>query len=277
LIIDVHVHVFPPEIVSTIDNYLKKDPFLNMICNSPYHKYASLDDLLETMSKYNVDKAITGGFSASDQGLCSYMNDYILEGAYKYPGKILPMISLSPNRSNMERELDRCLEKGAIGVGELFPWGQEFDLKGDVSNRLANFCKERKLPLLLHVNEEVGHYYSGKGDISVKEAAEFAIRHPGLNIIFAHWGGGLLFYELMPELKKELSHVFYDTSAGPFLYSTDIYRVAREIGLVDKILFGTDYPLIKPGRYYREMSESGLSQHEIRLIQGENARKIWNL
>jgi len=250
---------------------LEKDPFLNMICTSPGHKYASLEDLLSTTEANGVDKVLTGGFASCDSGLCEYMNDYILEGAQKYPQKILPMISLAPDCSNMEKEIDRCVSQGAVGVGELFPWGQQFDLLGDKAHQLANICKERGLPLLLHINEEVGHSYAGKGDVSVKEAAEFALKHPDLTIIYAHWGGGLLFYELMPELRRELSNVYYDTSAGPFLYSKDIYRVVREIGLTKKILLGTDYPLISPKRYFREMNEAGLTSEEIKLIQGENA------
>jgi len=274
LIVDVHVHVFPPEILPSINTYLETDPFLKTICTSPGHKYASLEDLVAAMEKGGVDKALAGGFASSDPGLCSIMNDYVLEGARKYPGKIFPMISLSPDQFSGE-EIDRCLDQGAVGVGELFPWGQKFDLQGKAAERLACCCRERNLPLLLHVNEEVGHYYAGKGEVSVKEAVTFAQQHPELTIIYAHWGGGMPFYELMPELKGKLSHVYYDISAGPFLYTPDIYRVVREIGIMDKVLLGTDYPLISPGRYYREMKKAGLTAEEINLICGENARKIW--
>ena len=244
MIVDVHVHVFPPGLVPSMDRYLEKDSFLKMICTSPGHKYACVEDVLEEMEKSGVDAAAVGGFACSDTGLCREMNDYVLNAAEKYPGRVLPMISLHPDNPDMESEIDRCLQKGAAGVGELFPWGQEFDLAGKTADQLAEICVERDIPLLLHVNEEVGHYYPGKGDVSVKEAADFALQHPELKIIYAHWGGGLFFYELMPELKKQLQNVYYDTSAGPFLYHNSVYRVARETGVLEKLLLGTDYPLI---------------------------------
>ncbi len=277
MIFDVHVHVFPPHLVANIENYLEKDPFLKLICTSPGHKYASVEDVLEEMEKSRVDISAVSGFACSDSGLCREMNDYVLQAAKTFPGKIAPMISINPHDPGMEKEVDRCVDKGAAGVGELFPWGQDFDLEGDAADKLAFLCKERNLPLLLHVNEIVGHYYPGKGEVSVKEAAAFALKHPGLKIIYAHWGGGLFFYELMPELKENLQHVYYDTAAGPFLYENSVYRAARETGTISKLLLGTDYPLIRPRRYFREMKEAELTEEELKMIQGENARALFNL
>jgi len=275
MIIDVHIHLFPPEVVGKIDEYLKKDEFLAQICSSPRHRYASAEDLLVEMDKYNVEKAVISGFASRDPGLCRLMNDYIFESAAANPGRFMPMAVLSPLDPGMEKELIRCHEAGAIGVGELFPWGQQFDLEGPEAGRLAALCSERGLPLLLHINEIVGHHYVGKGDVSIKEAAAFALKHPQLKIIYAHFGGGLLFYELMPELKEKLQNVFYDTAAGPFLYHKSIYRVAREIGILHKILFATDYPLLSYRRYLRELDEAGLTFEELEAIKGKNAANLF--
>ncbi len=280
MIIDTHVHVFPPEVVARINDYLDRDPFLEMICTSPAHKYASAEDLLAEMDSCGVNKALVSGFACSHAGLCREMNDYVLNAARKHPRRILPMATLSfqsTSKEERKKEIDRCLDLGAVGVGELFPWGQGFNLEGDTADELAGLCREREIPLLLHVNEEVGHYYPGKGEVSVKEAYAFALKHPELRIIYAHWGGGLFFYELMPQLKEQLKNVYYDTAAGPFLYRKEVYRVARETGVLHKILLGTDYPLITPRRSLREIKEAGLTEEEVKAIQGGNARKLLQL
>lgn len=275
MLIDAHVHVFPPDVIKNIDKYLVKDEFLNQICSSPKNKYATAEDLLAEMDKSGLEMAAVSGFASSDQGLCREMNDYVLDAYSRNPKRFLPMVTVSPFDPGMEKEIDRCGDLGAVGVGELFPWGQQFDLGGKEADKLASLCTERRLPLLLHINEIVGHYYAGKGDVSVVEAAEFAARHPDLTLIYAHWGGGLLFYELMPEMKRQLEKVYYDTAAGPFLYNKNIYRVAREIGVLNKILLGSDYPLISPRRYLRELGESGLDPAEIKMICGENALQLF--
>lgn len=277
MIFDVHVHLFPPDVTRNIEKYTCRDPFLAEICSSKGHKYITVEDLLAEMDKCGVEKTAVSGFASSDPGLCREMNDYILEAARAYPRRLIAMAVVSPLDRMMEQELDRALKHGVRGVGELFPWGQAFALEGDAVERLAFYCQERRLPLLLHLNEKVGHHYAGKGDISIEEGASFAAKFPSLPLIFAHWGGGLCFYELMPELKKQLRNVFYDIAAGPFLYSSNIYRVVREIGILDKILLGSDYPLISPGRYLRELDESGLTPHEINRIKGENAARLFSL
>ena len=273
--IDAHVHLFPPEIVPEIQKYTDKDPFMKLICSSPKQKYASVEDLLAVMEKDGVDKAAICGFASRDAGLCRLMNDYVLAAARQHPGRLLAMASVNPLDPGMEKEIQRCHEQGAAGVGELFPWGQMFGLEGPAAGKLASLCQERNLPLLLHINEDVGHYYAGKGDVSVKEAADFAGLYPALEIIYAHWGGGLFFYELMPELREQLQNVYYDTAASPFLYDKNIYRVAREIGILHKVLLGTDYPLIAPRRYLRELHAAGLTPEENALIEGENAHRLF--
>jgi predicted TIM-barrel fold metal-dependent hydrolase len=97
---------------------------------------------------------------------------------------------------------------------------------------------------------------------------------PSLPIILAHWGGGFPFYELMPEVAKVMANVYYDTAASPFLYSKKIYAVAREIVGAEKIFFGTDFPLIRPQRYYRELEGSGLSKRDREKILGLNFSRL---
>ena len=40
---------------------------------------------------------------------------------------------------------------------------------------------------------------------------------------------------------------------------------------IDKVLLGTDYPLLKPARYFKEMREGGLNREEMDAVCGKNA------
>ena len=102
--------------------------------------------------------------------------------------------------------------------------------------------------------------------------------YPSNRIVLAHWGGGLFFYALMKkEVKAVLTNVWFDTAASPYLYVPDIYRVAGEIIGYEKILFGSDYPLLSPGRYMREMESAGISSEAFAAMVGENARDLLGL
>jgi predicted TIM-barrel fold metal-dependent hydrolase len=81
----------------------------------------------------------------------------------------------------------------------------------------------------------------------------------------------------MPEVAKALTHVFYDTAASPFLYSKKIYSLGCEIAGADRILFGSDFPLLSPGRYFQEIGESGVKTEDQRKILGQNLSRLLGL
>ena len=103
--------------------------------------------------------------------------------------------------------------------------------------------------LLIHTAEPVGHDYPGKGNVGPKEAAAFCLNHPEVRVIFAHFGGGLWVYELMPEMKLALSNAYYDTAAAPLLYEPEIFKAIEASGLTHKFLYGSDYPILSMARY----------------------------
>ena len=60
----------------------------------------------------------------------------------------------------------------------------------------------------------------------------------------------------------------------PFLYHPEIHRYAKHLLGMEKILFGSDFPLISPSRYFRELKDSGLTAYEIKQVLGLNAEKL---
>ena len=121
---------------------------------------------------------------------------------------------------------------------------------------------------------KLGHHYSGKTDTAVK--ASGAYNYPDLKIIFAHWGGGLVLW-IDAEIRKQNKNVYYDTAASPFLYDKKIFKVAKDIGILDKVLFGSDYPLIPMSKYIEDVANSGLNEMEQALVNGENAKALLKL
>jgi len=66
--------------------------------------------------------------------------------------------------------------------------------------------------------------------------------------------------------------VYYDTAATPFLYDKSVYGAALALGLGDKIVFGSDFPLLHPSRYLAAMESMPLSQND--RIMGGNAERL---
>ena len=124
-------------------------------------------------------------------------------------------------------------------------------------------AEKHQVPLLLHTNEPVGHFYPGKAHLPFWDLYELIKAFPSVTFILAHWGGGLWWYELLKrEVREVLRNTYFDTAASPFLYRPEIYQYAVQIMGVEKILYGSDYPLLGLNRYLKELDQAGLNQEQ---------------
>ncbi|MGV8073179.1 MAG: amidohydrolase family protein [Syntrophobacteraceae bacterium] len=276
--IDVHTHIFPPEIVRDRSPYFAEEPSFRLLYESPKSKLATAESLLEVMDRDGVDRSVVFGFPWNCTDLARRHNDYVMEAASKYAPRLIPMGCVNPLAPGSVAEADRCLHSGAKGLGELAIYGStDSDAALGKFEELIDCCRSHQAILLVHANEPVGRSYPGKSPLGLDFYYSLCRLAAGIPLILAHWGGGLCFYELLRKDVPEVpAQVYYDTAASPFLYRSSVYfHMARMIG-AGKILFGSDYPLISPRRYFREIASSGLTQEEIKDISGENARRLFS-
>lgn len=278
MIIDCHTHIFPEAVIKNRDEFCKIDEAFSTIYKDPKSRLIGVEDLINAMDESGVDKSVICGFSWNSPELCRLHNQYLIESALKYSGRLIAFITFSfsdPDWS--EKELEQRLKEGAKGVGEIAFYTQEMTSHHiSLIRSILEMMESLRLPILIHTNEIIGHVYPGKGRTPLEKFYELIQRFPNLPIILAHWGGGLAIYELMPEVKRVMKNVYYDTAASPFLYSKKIYKLVSEMAGVNKILFGSDYPLIKPKRYFQEIEEAEISEEDRKKILGLNFLRVLN-
>ena len=274
-IIDAHTHIFPPEIERDSAKISQREPWFEAMTQSKVHRWGTAESLVEHMDKHGIDCALATGFAFRDQGLCRLMNDYVLDSAFKYKGRILPLAVVSPTAEGAEKEIMRAADLGAVGLGELFPDGQNLDIsRSEETRRMAGACFETGMFIMFHTAEQVGHSYPGKGRTGPVEAAAFCMNHPEVRVVFAHFGGGLWAYESMPEMRLILSNAFYDTAAWPWLYDHKIIGSMFSMGVGEKILFGTDWPILEYPRFSKLIDRSGLDDKNKKALLNDNARRL---
>jgi predicted TIM-barrel fold metal-dependent hydrolase len=279
VIVDFHTHIFPPVIAADRAGYLESDSTFAAMYADPKATLASAEDLLASMDEAAVDVSVALGFAWRDIETCRLHNDYLLEAASKSNNRIVALCSL-PLASGVdvvEAEARRCIAAGARGFGELRPDDLGFEMAGPDGHDLARIALELDALLLFHVTEPVGHPYPGKEGLSLSVFYNFICSHPEAKTIGAHWGGGLPFYDSMPEVRQALSQTYVDTAASSLLYGDGVYaRVVDQIG-ASNILFGSDYPLLSQARSRRRIDEAGLSEAHHDAILGANAAKLLGL
>lgn len=276
MIIDFHTHVFSPHIKEDRSWYINSDPLFAGLYSSPKAKVATADELIDSMDKDGVDVSVILNAGWMSHDLCVETNDYILESVARYPERLVGFCSVYPESLELAiAEIERCAREGIRGVGEIRPDKQLFNLaEREMMAPLVEVMMRHKLILLTHASEPVGHQYPGKGNVTPGILYPFITNFPDLMVVCAHWGGGLPFYALMPEVKEAMRNVYFDTAASPFLYSPRIYGQVVDLVGADKILFGSDYPLLAQSRFLKEIGSLDLSEESKNLILSGNARRL---
>jgi predicted TIM-barrel fold metal-dependent hydrolase len=276
MIIDIHTHIFPKSIRRRRETYFDHERAFCQLYRSPKSRLVGADQLVAAMDQDGIDKAVTFGFPWHNGDTARRHNDYILQAVNRYPDRLIGFGCLDPLEPNAPAEARRCLVSGLAGIGELAFYESDID-EGCIAclEPIMALCRQYDCPVMVHTNEPIGHHYPGKAPNTLAGIYRLIQHFPDNRIILAHWGGGIFFYGLLKkEITQTLSNVWFDTAASPFLYQASVYQTAISIVGPEKILFGTDYPLIPPARYLEEMDQSEIAPEHKSCILHTNAAAL---
>lgn len=276
MIIDAHVHVLPESVREQRRTIASAEPWF-AACHAEDRVIASVDDLLRAMDASGVDRAVCLGWPFADSRLCAEVNDHLAAAQHAHPDRLIAFGCVNPADAGALDELRRCATLGLRGVGELNCDAQSFTLDDTRVAETVALSVELGLPWNLHCSEPVGHTYAGKGTTTPDNVAAFAERHPELKLICAHLGGGLPFYAHMPEIARLCARLWFDTAAAPFLYRPSAYRAVADLIGADRLLFGSDYPLLGVDRYLSAFSDAGMTHDDREMMLAGAARRLFDV
>ena len=279
MVIDTHCHILPSSFRDRRAEIAARDSTFSALLADPGANIASVDDLLASMDRDGVDRSVVMGMGWTDPNVAIEANDYIIQAVSDNPRRLIGFCSVNPVWGEKAFvEAKRCLTAGLSGIGELHADTQGFDIT-DVAMMapIMELARSDGWPVLIHASEPVGHRYPGKGSTTPDKLYRFIQNFPGNPIICAHWGGGLPFYSLMPEVKESLKNVYFDSAASPFLYRPEVFSTVAELAGDGKVFFASDYPLMDISRPLEQARSAGLAPDvEAKLLSG-NAAKLFRL
>lgn len=279
MIIDIHSHIFPQAIRGQRQDCFDTEPAFKLLYGSPKSKMVGADQMVAMMDEQGVDKTVVFGFPWRTAETFKRHNDYILDAVHRHPERLLGFCCMDPLHPDAAAEVERCLAAGLSGVGELAFYTSGIEPQClDALDPIMALARQFDTPVMLHTNEPVGHLYPGKSPNTLTQIYALAKRFAENRIILAHWGGGIFLFALLKkEVRETLANIWYDTAASPYLYRPEIYKQAVQLAGLEKILLGSDYPLIGPKRYFDELNRAGLDEVQQKAICGANAAKLLKL
>lgn len=276
--IDIHVHVpEPPDHPAALQKERMARYFrAGSMPRSP-------EEMYETYTKLDLFGIIFSIDEETTSGIPYVGNDWVASVVQKYPDRFLGFASVDPWKGAMAvQELERAVKVLGLRGLKLMPIMQAFFPNDTRFYPLWLKCTELGIPVLFHTGQTgAGAGTPGGGGFKLKYAQpipyidDVAADFPDLTIIMAHPGVPWQEEQLSVALHK--ANVYIDLSGwSPKYFRPVLVQYVNSL-LQDKVLFGSDYPVIQPDRWLRDFEALEIKENVRQKILLDNARKLLKL
>jgi predicted TIM-barrel fold metal-dependent hydrolase len=218
---------------------------------------------------FSVDESMTG------RPLVPF--DKVAAFAAENADIVIPFASVNPTRADAAAEARRLIAAGARGF-KLHPPLQQFHANDPVAYPFYEAVAEARLPVIVHTGHSgIGTGMRGGGGVRLKygnpmDIDDVAVDFPDMPIVMAHpsfpWQDEAL------SICLHKPQVYIDLSGwSPKYFSPTLIQYANTL-LKHKMLFGSDFPLIKPDRWMADFEKIAIRDEVRPLILKENAVRL---
>lgn len=275
--IDMHVHaptepgVPEPALDEAIRRYFKAPP------------PPSAEEMAETYRQLDLFGIIFTVDTETASGERPSSNDWVASLVRRWPDRFLGFCTVDPWKGEAAvREVERCVKELGLRGLKLHPVHQKFAPNDPRFYPLYKKCVELGIPVLFHSGfAAAGANLPGGGGLKLKYSApipyidDVAAEFPELTIIMAHPGWPWVEEQIAVALHK--ANVYIDLSGWAPRYIPEALIREANTRLQDKVLFGSDYPLVRPERWLQEFEQLPIRDHIRPKILKENAKRALKL
>ena len=209
-------------------------------------------------------------------------NEEIAELAHKHSDVAIPFASIDPHRGEEGvRAARRLIKDYGVRGFKFHPTVQEFFPNDRLAYPLYEVIAEAKLPALFHTGQTgVGAGTRGGGGLRLKYSSpltldDVAADFPDMPIVLAH--PSFPWQEEALSVATHKPQVYIDLSGWSPKYFPPILVQYANTLLKDKILFGSDYPVISPEKWVEEFDKLPIKPEVRPKIMKENAARLLQL
>lgn len=240
------------------------------------------DEMIEEYHEAGVGGAVLLGWDAeTNTGNPPVPNDYVAEVRDEYPEFFVGFGSVDPLKDNCVQEAIHCVEDLNLSGFKFQQIAQGFDPSDGRYDYLWRTIEDLGVPVVFHGgNSTLGACSAGGRGLEIKYGNpmlidEVAAAYPDLDILIAH--------PAFPWEKQQLAicqqkgNVYMDLSGWIPKYIDDqVLHYAGTI-LKDKVMFGTDYPMIEPETWLNSFAQdTGFDEETQRKLLFENAEAFFD-
>lgn len=208
-------------------------------------------------------------------------NDLIGKAVEDHPDVFIPFAGIDPHKGEVAiEEIRRCHDLfGIKGVGELNPARQKFFPNDETFYPIWEVCQELGIVVMFHMGfagagagKPGGMGYKLDAVRAIPYLDDMAADFPELDVIHAH--PGWPFHHEAIAACWHKSNFWIDLSGfAPRYFPDEVVRYANNL-IQDRVLFGTDWPVVGIDRWMDEFAELPIKDSVRPKILKENARRL---
>jgi len=252
---------------------------------SKYFKAGPRPTIAETVAYYRERKIGLVMFTVDcehEMGLRRVSNEEVIDAARENSDIMVAFASIDPHKGKLGvRTARSLLAAGGVKGFKFHPTAQGFFPNDRLAYGLYELIAEHGLPAVFHSGHSgIGTGMPGGGGLRLKYSNpihldDVAVDFPEMKIIIAHPSWPWQDEALAVCLHKP--NVFIDLSGwSPKYFPEQLVRHANE-QLKDKVLFGSDFPLITPDRWIESFRAAGFKPEVHERILKHNAVSVLGL
>ncbi len=233
---------------------------------------AGLQGLITDMDNAGVDKSVVVAIDATTTHRYAVTNDMVARAVAEYPDRLIGFASVDPHKGLLAvDELENAIDVQGLRGLKIVPNLIEMYANNSMLYPLYEIMQHRQLPVLFHAGTL---FYSG---IRLKYGQpvhidDVAVDFPRLNIIIAHFGFPW-FYETLAIAQRNPNVYFNIAGWRPKYIPQDVIRYIKGV-LENKVLFGSDYPLLDRVSLLQELRALGLKEKTLQAMLEDNPARL---
>ena len=261
-VIDSHCHIYPTKIAKPAVESTGR--FYDMTALGD----GTVNSLLALGEKVGIDRFVVQSVATTPHQVQS-INKFISDEVSAFPDKLIGLGTMHPDSSDLKGDLEHIKELGLHGV-KLHPDIQRFKIDDYRCLKIYELCEKENMPILMHTGDYRFDYSNPNRLVPILDI------YKNLTIIGAHLGGWSVWDEAVEKLSG-YKNFYVDSSSS--LYELPIDRateIIRTYG-VEKVLFGSDFPVFSPDIELERFMALPLTDSERHMILSENVLKLYGI
>lgn len=233
----------------------------------------TFDAFCERVRAAGIDRVVVFDRDTETRDGRAPHNEWVLDLVDAHPDLFLAYHAVDPNKGRAAvPALERAVERGARGV-KIHPYGADMTPNDRRAYPLYDAIQALGIPAIFHTGPGP---LGTRADIShVRHFDDLCVDFPRMTMILAHLGADA--YLTAHMLAWRYEHVHLDIAFLPEVYLRAMPWELFAATIPDKILLGSDFPLVMPDERLATLRRLGLPEDVERRIAGENAAELLRL